>query len=102
MSASGTDSERDRQSRRVMISGLVIALGCFTLTGLLPAISWGGNVGVLLAHSILGHPVGGEALSGVLILSGMLLGASIGIAVALGCGVALGVVLRRLVRGKGG
>jgi len=80
-----------------MISGVVIALACFTLLGLLPAMAWGGNVGVIVAHAILGHPVGGEALSATLMLVGMLLGAVAGLAVAAGCGAILGTLLRRIV-----
>jgi hypothetical protein len=96
MAADDSPVQYTRGRQRVFVwTGLLVGLVAFVLVGMMPSLVWGGVIGIGLARALLGHLVGGEALTSVLALLGMAIGATFAIALFAGAGTWLGAASYR-------
>lgn len=67
-------NNREKTSALSIRLGGFIGLALFVVYGLKAAFVYGGLIGVMTASAILGHPVGAELTTRILMAGGMLLG----------------------------
>ena len=67
-------SNREHTSKLCTRTGGFAGLVLFFLYGLKVAFVYGGMIGVITASAILGHPVGAELVTRILVAGGMLMG----------------------------
>jgi hypothetical protein len=89
---------RDRWLGRAFAwTGVALGLIVFVFFGLVPSLTWGGFAGITLARALIGHPIGGELVARVVVLSGMIASGAFGVVLFLGSGLGLGVALHKMV-----